>query len=341
MLKFLRIDRPTSATLRPSASAASTTCCTRWTFEAKQVTMILPVGARERLQERRPDARFRGRDAGPVGVGRVAAEAEQALRAELGEAGEVGRDAVDRRLVELVIAGQQDRAEVGVDCDRAGVGDRVRHVDHLDPEAAGLLDRARLEVPQRHVAELVLLELRADHADRQPAAVDGRRDADLAEDVGQRADVVLVAVGEDDRLDVVELVRADRRSPAGRDRSRASRRSGTSAPCRRSRSCRRTRSRSCSCRSRRARRAAGSAACRDSRDHRRGRAVRGRRGRRPRWASSSGTIGSRIRSEQIPSICSAPLIGIGLVVTVSASYSGSRVASSSLRRSRSPALKRS
>ena len=168
--------------------------------------MILPVGARERLQEGRPDARFRGGYAGAIGVGRVPAEAEQALGAELGEAGEVGGRPVDRRLVELVVAGQQDRTEVGVDCDRTGVGDRVRHVDHLDPEAAGPLDRARLEVPQRHVTELVLLELRADHADRQPAAVDGGRDADLAEDVGKRADMVLVAVGEDDRLDVVELV---------------------------------------------------------------------------------------------------------------------------------------
>ena len=52
----------------------------------------------------------------------------------------------------------------------------------------------------------MLVELRADHADRQLAAVDHRRLADLAQHVGQRADVVLVAVGEDDRLDVVGAV---------------------------------------------------------------------------------------------------------------------------------------
>ena len=92
------------------------------------------LAAPERLQQRRADARLRGGDAGAVGVGRVAAEAEQALAAELGEPGEVGRDAVDRRLVELVVAGQQDRPDVGVERDRAGVGDRVGHVDHLDPE---------------------------------------------------------------------------------------------------------------------------------------------------------------------------------------------------------------
>ena len=38
-----------------------------------------------------------------------------------------------------------------------------------------------------------------------------------------------------------------------------------------------------------------------------------------RWPSSSGTIGSRIRSEQMPSICSAPFSGIGLPVTANAS----------------------
>ena len=59
---------------------------------------------------------------------------------------------------------------------------------------------------QRRVAELVLVELGADHADRQQAAVDHRRHADLAQHVGQRPDVVLVAVGEDDRLDVVGAV---------------------------------------------------------------------------------------------------------------------------------------
>ncbi len=37
---FRTIDRPTSATLRPCAAAASSTCCTRCTWLAKQATMI-------------------------------------------------------------------------------------------------------------------------------------------------------------------------------------------------------------------------------------------------------------------------------------------------------------
>jgi hypothetical protein len=42
MPTFLRIERPTRATLRPSAPAASTTCWTRWMLEAKLVTTIRP-----------------------------------------------------------------------------------------------------------------------------------------------------------------------------------------------------------------------------------------------------------------------------------------------------------
>ena len=42
MLTFLRIDRPTRQTLRPSAAAASMTCCTRWTLDANDVTTMRP-----------------------------------------------------------------------------------------------------------------------------------------------------------------------------------------------------------------------------------------------------------------------------------------------------------
>ena len=105
MLKFLRIERPTSATRRSSWAAASITCWTRWTFEAKQVTMIRPSQREKTSSRAGPTLDSDGRDPGPVGVGRVAAEAEQALAAELGEPRDVRRDPVDRGLVELVVAG--------------------------------------------------------------------------------------------------------------------------------------------------------------------------------------------------------------------------------------------
>ncbi len=51
MLKFLRIERPTRATRLSSSAAASMTCWTRCTLEAKQVTMIRP-SQRENVSSR-------------------------------------------------------------------------------------------------------------------------------------------------------------------------------------------------------------------------------------------------------------------------------------------------
>ena len=90
MLKFFRIERPTSATLRSSSTAASITCWTRWTFEAKQVTMIRPSQRENTSRSAGPTAPLGRADARPVGVGRIAAEAQHALGAQLGEARDVG-----------------------------------------------------------------------------------------------------------------------------------------------------------------------------------------------------------------------------------------------------------
>jgi HD-like signal output (HDOD) protein len=75
-------------------------------------------------------------------------------------------------------------------------------VDQLHLEWAEPHHLSGRQVLERRVGELVLVELGADHRDRQHSAVDHRRLADLAQHVGKRAHVVLVAVGEDDRLDV-------------------------------------------------------------------------------------------------------------------------------------------
>ena len=64
MFTFLRIERPTSATLRPSCAAASTTCWTRWMFDAKLVTTMRPSQRREGLLEVRPDADSEGEKPG-------------------------------------------------------------------------------------------------------------------------------------------------------------------------------------------------------------------------------------------------------------------------------------
>ena len=81
-------------------------------------------------------------------------------------------------------------------------------MDQLERERAEVEVLAVGEVDQLDVAQLVLLELGARHRHRQRPAVDGRRvvAAELAQHPRQRAEVVLVAVGDDDRLDVVDAV---------------------------------------------------------------------------------------------------------------------------------------
>ena len=103
-------------------------------------------------------------------------------------------------MVELPVAGVEDAPGGRLDDDRDAVGDRVRHADELELERADLHPVAvGVGLAQgRRRAEAVLVELRLDHRERQLGA-DHLAHLDLAEHVRQRADVVLVAVGEDDR----------------------------------------------------------------------------------------------------------------------------------------------
>ena len=45
MFTFLRIERPTTQTLRPVCTATSIACCTRWTFEANEAIRMRPSRA--------------------------------------------------------------------------------------------------------------------------------------------------------------------------------------------------------------------------------------------------------------------------------------------------------
>jgi hypothetical protein len=161
-------------------------------------------GPREDLLELRSDDRLGGREAIAVGVRRVPAQEQHALGPELREPRDVGRLAIHGRLVELVVAGEHHGSELACERDRARVGDRVRHVDQLRAEGPQLERLARLDIDQDGVAQLVLVELRTRHRHRQGPAIDRRhRDRrELAQDPGQRPEVVLVPVRDDDRLDV-------------------------------------------------------------------------------------------------------------------------------------------
>ena len=102
------IERPTYATLRPCATAASSTCWTRctWRGEAGDDDPLLAVRGRPG----RAPGRSRTSEVvkpGHLGVGGVDHEQVDALLAEPGERAQVGDPAVERQLVHLEVAGVQ------------------------------------------------------------------------------------------------------------------------------------------------------------------------------------------------------------------------------------------
>ena len=151
MLTFLRSERPMRHTFRPSSSATSIACCTRWTLEANDAMRMRPLALRDDLPEDLADRALGLRHAGALRVRRVAEEEVDAAVAEVGEGAEVGAEAVHGRVVDLVVAGVDDAPARGLedDCDR--VRDRVRHAHELRrvrpdlsrPVLGHGLDRAR------------------------------------------------------------------------------------------------------------------------------------------------------------------------------------------------------
>ena len=129
-------------------------------------------------------------------------------RGDLAEQREVGAAAVDRREVELEVAGVHDRAGGREERGREAVRHRVRDRDELAVERA---DPAALAVVHRDQLGAVehprFLDAVAGQRERQRRAVDRHRD--VAEQEGEPAGVVLVRVGEERRP------RRGRRSRAG------------------------------------------------------------------------------------------------------------------------------
>ena len=143
-----------------------------------------------------------GGEAGALGVGGIAQQRQHALFAVLGKGGQVGGPAREGGVVHLEVAGLEHDARRALDGEGHRVGDGVVHMDGLDGKAAQLELAPGGDLHQLGAAQqAVLLQLVLDEADGEPGGVD--RQVHLLEQVGQRADVVLVAVGDDDALDLI------------------------------------------------------------------------------------------------------------------------------------------
>ena len=115
---------------------------------------------------------------------------------------EVGQLAVDRRVVELEVAGMHDDPDRCPQGDAHRVRDRVPDAERHDGERADRHLVAGLQGVERIVVELVLLDLVAQQAAGQRGRVDGHA-RELGEDVRQPSDMVLVRVRDEERPDVL------------------------------------------------------------------------------------------------------------------------------------------
>ena len=125
---------------------------------------------------------------------------------KLSQCGVIGQPAVDRGRVEFEVAGVDDQARRGVDPEADGIRNRVADAERLDREIAGL--DFRMRCPDRTRADrpcdlsLASSSLTRDQTERQFGCVN-RSGAMSGDQVGQRADMILMPVGDEDGADLV------------------------------------------------------------------------------------------------------------------------------------------
>ncbi len=105
--------------------------------------------------------------------------------------------AVDRRLVDLEVAGVHDDAERRVNRQRDAVRHAVGHADELDGQRSDVHPIAGAHGVQLDPVVAVLAEFRFDHRERQRRRVD--RALEQAHHVRDAANVILVSVRQDER----------------------------------------------------------------------------------------------------------------------------------------------
>ena len=199
--KFCSIDRPMTDTLRSNVRRGVEDLLDARDVAGEGRHDHAAVERLHDLAEGLADRPLGRRVARVLGAGRVGQQAQHAFLAEPGEDREVGQLAVDRGVVELEVAGVDDRPDRRAQRDAHRVRDRVADPERDHVERPDLDLVARVEREQRVVVELVLLDLVAEQAAGEGGGVD-RHARELRQHVRQRADVVLVGMGDEERLDV-------------------------------------------------------------------------------------------------------------------------------------------
>ena len=120
------------------------------------------------------------------------------------EFGEVGLVPVDGRLVELEVTGEHHQTRRGGDCEPDGIRNAVTDTERLNGEHAcrDRIDRVRVELAEVDILQLGLVEFHRDQADREFGRPNGDRQQ-IGQEIGNRSDVILVAMGDEDPADAV------------------------------------------------------------------------------------------------------------------------------------------
>ena len=153
---------------------------------------------REDLVEGVDDVGLRPGHAAAVDVGAVGEQRQDPGGAQLGQPPQIGRLVIERRVVDLEVAGVDQHALRRVQRHGDAVGDAVGDADELDLERADRHPVAGHDgACSRPEFEPVLVDLVLDQRQREGGAQ--HRPVDARQHVRHAADVVLVAVGEDQR----------------------------------------------------------------------------------------------------------------------------------------------
>ena len=162
-------------------------------------------GRAEEFLEARHDGALGRREAGPLDVGAVAEQCENAFLAVARERVQIKRLAVGGRRVHLEIAAVDNHAERRANRQRHAVNRAVRDVDEFDFERAQFhLAAGKYLAKLRLVEQSVFFEAFFDQREREARSIYGN--IQVAEKIRQGADVVFVPVGQNDGPDILAVL---------------------------------------------------------------------------------------------------------------------------------------
>ena len=154
-------------------------------------------------------------EAWPLRVRRIAAEGQNPLLPDFGKTLQVNLVSEDRRVIDLEVAGMDDRPGRRIDGQGRCILNRVICLNELYPETArvdGLTEGNHLAADLRH--HIFLFELVLNDAHGKLRGIEGHRQ--LVQDIGNRPDMVFMSVGDENALDLVFIL--DQKGNIGYDK---------------------------------------------------------------------------------------------------------------------------